>query len=113
MTVSADPQPEPTPEEARAAVLNAIKEKRPLTKHHTLRPESLLTIFTHLELHESRHNQRNHRHAPQLLLVHDMGPLTPSPDDEIVTLQNGISLHLLSGGDAEVEPHPRYSCPEA
>lgn len=27
VTVSADPQPEPTPEEARAAVLNAIKEK--------------------------------------------------------------------------------------
>lgn len=34
-------------------------------------------------------------------IVHDMGPLT-LPDDEIVTLQNGISLHLLSGGDAEV-----------
>lgn len=34
-------------------------------------------------------------------IVHNMGPLT-LPDDEIVTLQNGISLHLLSGGDAEV-----------
>ena len=34
-------------------------------------------------------------------IVHDMGPLS-LPDDKIVTLQNGISLHLLSGGDAEV-----------
>lgn len=33
--------------------------------------------------------------------VHDMGPLS-LPDDEIITLDNGIHLHLLSGGNAEV-----------
>lgn len=33
--------------------------------------------------------------------IHDMGPLS-LPDDEIITLKNGIRLHLLSGGDAEV-----------
>ena len=33
--------------------------------------------------------------------VHDMGPLS-LPDDEIITLDNGINLHLLSGGNSEV-----------
>lgn len=33
--------------------------------------------------------------------VHDMGPLH-LPNDEIVTLPNGIKLHTLSGGNAEV-----------
>ena len=33
--------------------------------------------------------------------VHDMGPLS-LPDDEIITLPNGIKLHTLSGGNTEV-----------
>lgn len=33
--------------------------------------------------------------------IHDMGPLT-LPDDESVRLSNGVTLHTLSGGDAEV-----------